>query len=66
MIKSLKSVSTEPPSAATAPHQFSIAFDSIRLRGMSPSERTKVLSRLASLLMQAAGAATGEHDDDER
>jgi hypothetical protein len=32
---------------------------------MSPSEREKVLVNLASLLMQAAGAVTGEHDDDE-
>jgi hypothetical protein len=33
---------------------------------MSPPERAKVLAHLARLLMQAAGAATGECDDDER
>jgi len=33
---------------------------------MSPSERAKVLAHLASLLMLAAGAATEEHDHDER
>jgi hypothetical protein len=33
---------------------------------MSPCERAKALAHLASLLMQAAGAATGDYDDDER
>lgn len=48
------------------PHQLSIALDSISLRGMSPSEREKVLTQLASLLLLAAGAATRECDDVER
>jgi hypothetical protein len=47
------------------PHQLSMALDSISLRGMSPSEREKVLTHLASLLLLAAGAATGEPDDAE-
>jgi hypothetical protein len=62
-----------PPAAPTAPRslpttvqQFSIAFDSIPLHGMSPTERAKVLTHLAVLLMQAAGVATAERDDDER
>lgn len=46
--------------------QLSIPLDSGRLRGMSPSERRTVLTRLASLLMEAAGVETGERDDDER
>jgi len=33
---------------------------------MSLSERRTVLTRLASLLMEAAGVETGERDDDER
>jgi len=33
---------------------------------MSPSERGTVLVRLAGLLLEAAGIAAGEHDDDER
>jgi hypothetical protein len=35
-----------------------MALDSISLRGMSPSEREKVLTHLASLLLLAACAAT--------
>jgi hypothetical protein len=33
---------------------------------MKPSERSTVLARLASLLLEVAGVAAGEHDDDER
>jgi hypothetical protein len=33
---------------------------------MSPSERSTVLARLASLLLEAAGVAARESDDDER
>ena len=66
MIHSPKPAPRPLLSALTAPQQLSIAFDSIRLQGMSPSERAKVLAHLARLLMLAAGAATGEHDDDER
>jgi hypothetical protein len=33
---------------------------------MNSSERSTALVRLASLLVEAAGVATGEHDDDER
>lgn len=64
MTKLPRLAQTAPPSAT--PHQFNIAFDSSHLRGMSPSERAKVLAHLASLLMQAAAVETGEHDDDER
>lgn len=65
MSNSSKSIPSAP-AAPTVPRQLSIAFDSIRLRGMNPSERAKAIACLASLLMQAAGAATGECDDDER
>ena len=54
-----------PVLRSAAPHQFSIPFDSPRLRGMSPSERHTVLARLASLLLEAAGVATAERDDDK-
>jgi hypothetical protein len=47
------------------PYQLSIALDAISLRGMTPSEREKVLTHLASLLLLAAGVATGEPDDAE-
>ena len=33
---------------------------------MSPAERGTALARLASLLLEAAGVAAGERDDDER
>jgi hypothetical protein len=46
------------------PRQISIAFESIRLRGMSAPERTRVLMHLANLLMLAAGVATKEYDDE--
>ena len=42
-----------------------MALDSVRLRSMSLSERSAVLARLASLLLEAAGVAAGEYDDDE-
>jgi hypothetical protein len=51
---------------STAPRQLSIVLDSVRLRGMSPTERRTVLARLAGLLLEAAGVAVGEHDDEER
>jgi hypothetical protein len=51
--------------SSAAPHQLNIPFDSPRLRGMSPPERHTVLARLASLLLEAAGVATAERDDDE-
>jgi hypothetical protein len=41
-------------------------FDSGRLWGISPSERSTALARLASLLLEAAGVAVGERDDDRR
>jgi len=54
------------PAPRTVPRQLSMAFDSIRLRGMSPSEHAKVLALLASLLMQAAGVVVEERGNDER
>jgi hypothetical protein len=52
--------------SAASPRQLSMALDSVRLRGMSPSERTAVLDRLTGLLLEAGGGAAGEHEDDER
>jgi hypothetical protein len=57
-------VKTPPLSAL--PRQFSIPFDSVRLRGMTPAERRISLARLASLLLEAAGVAAGERNDGER
>ena len=55
-----------PAPPVTTPRQLSMALDSVRLRGMSPSERRAVLARLAGLLLEAAGAAVQERDDDEQ
>jgi hypothetical protein len=55
-----------PPPPYTGLRQLSLALDSVRVRGMSPSERRAVLDRLADLLLEAAGAAVPERDDDER
>jgi hypothetical protein len=48
------------------PRQLSMPFDSGRLRGISPSDRRTALTRLTRLLLEAAGGATEERDDDER
>lgn len=54
------------PPLSALPRQFSIPFDSARLRGMTPAERRISLARLASLLLEAAGVAAGESNDGER
>ena len=56
-------VPARPPSH---PRQLSMALDSVSVRGMSPSERRTALARLATLLMEAAGVAVEERDNDER
>ena len=66
MIKLNPSVPAAPRSLSTTARQLSIAFDSIPLRAMSPTERAKVLMHLAHLLMQTADVVTAERDDDER
>lgn len=60
-----KPVPTTSLPSQTVPQQLSIAFDSLPLQTMSPSERAKVLAHLAKLLMLATGA-TGGYDDDQR
>jgi hypothetical protein len=54
------------PALPAAPRQLSIPFDSGRLRGISPSDRRSALVRLTRLLLEAAGVAAEEHDDDQR
>lgn len=57
------------PSASTrrakTRRQFSMAFDTARLRTISPADRAAAVVQLALLLMEAAGVGTGEHDDGE-
>ncbi len=54
---------TRPP---MAPRQLTMTLDSVKTRGMSPSERRLVLARLTNLLLQAAGIPAGERADDGR
>ena len=53
---------TKPPS----PHQLLMPLDSTRLRGISPVDRQQIVTCLAILLAEAAGAADRERDDDGR
>jgi len=46
--------------------QSSLAFTSIQLSGMNPSERARALSCLTNLLMLAGGSAAQEANDDQR
>jgi hypothetical protein len=53
-----------PPPAA--PRQLSIPFVSGKLNGISASDRRIALARLTRLLLEAAGVAAEERDDDDR
>jgi hypothetical protein len=44
--------------------QFSIAFESTGLLGLTSAERMKAVIRLSQLLMLAAGVAAEERDDE--
>jgi hypothetical protein len=50
---------------AVTPRQSSLAFTSVQLSGMNPSQRAHALSCLANLLMLAAGGADREASDDQ-
>ena len=45
---------------------MNLLFDTSSLDGLASSERDKVISMLAQILMQAAGLSVEELDDDER
>ena len=51
---------------AVTPRQSSLAFTSIQLSGMNPSQRARALSCLASLLILAGGGGDREENDDQR
>ena len=61
----MPSLPTPAQSSAAAPHQLSLSLDSTKLRGMTPADRGAVLALLARLLMEAAGVAAPERDDDD-
>ena len=51
----------------TAPgRQMKLLFDKNRLDGVAPTERDKIISVLAQILMQAAGLRVEELEDDQR
>ena len=50
---------------AVTPRQSNLAFTSVQLTGMNPSQRAQALSCLANLLMLAAGGADREASDDQ-
>jgi len=50
---------------AITPRQGSLAFTSVQLSGMSPSQRARALSCLANLLMLSAGGTDQEINDDQ-
>jgi hypothetical protein len=53
-----------PKAPALEPaRQLTLIFDNSRLEGLGPTERDKIISALAQILMQAAGLNV---DDDKR
>jgi hypothetical protein len=55
-----------PVPSPTSQRQLSMSLDSVKLRGMSPSERAATIAQLANLLMEAGGVAVVERDHDGR
>ncbi len=55
------------PPRRSVPRQMNMTFNPVELQGMSSAQRTRAITHLANLLMQAAGVGTAkEHDDNER
>ena len=48
------------------PRQLAMALDSLPMNGISTAERSAVISRLALMLMEAAGIQAEESGDDGR
>ena len=53
------------PAPPTASRQMRLLFDNIKLDGLTPAERDKIILALAQILMQAAGLGVEELDDDK-
>lgn len=51
---------------APQPRQFSIAFAPILLQEITPTDRARALTHLASLLLLAAGVEAREVEDGDR
>ena len=52
-----------PAPQTPLPRQLAMAFDSIRLRGMTSAERRSAVTTLAILLIEAAEPGMGGSDD---
>ena len=52
--------------AVTPSRQMRLLFDNVKLEGLAPAERDKIISALAQILMQAAGLSVEELEDDKR
>jgi hypothetical protein len=52
--------------APTLGRQMNLAFEPRRLEGLDDTDRSKALSALAQILMQAAGLVVEELSDDRR
>jgi hypothetical protein len=50
--------------AVSPPRQLTLALDSVKLRGLSTSERGAVVALLAGLLLEAGGVVERENDND--
>ncbi len=55
----------DPRTRPSPPRQLLIALDSTRLRGMSPHDRRQAVTRLATLLTEAARTTAGAERDDD-
>lgn len=53
-----------PVNNPNLPSQLSLVLDTAQLRGLHTAERDAVITCLAHLLMEAAGATTEETGDD--
>ena len=59
-------MTTASPDLPLPSRQVALAFESPVLQGLSPSERSVVTERLASLLIQATEPARREDSNEER
>jgi len=59
-------MTTASPDLRLPSRQAALAFESPVLQGLSPSERSIVTERLASLLIQATEPARREDSNEER
>ncbi|WP_454825203.1 hypothetical protein [Paraburkholderia xenovorans] len=66
MDKLPKGVPARTQSPVETPRQMSMRLDNAELQGMSAEQRARAITRLASLLVQAAAGTTGKECDDDK